>query len=243
MTWRIRHRAETVSTNLDARDGRHGDVFTADLQTGGRGRLDHRWLSPAGVNLMMSAVLSAADIPAGQVATLPLVAGLAVADAVRTLLGSAAEGLVVKWPNDVLVDGRKLAGILCERQGDNVIVGIGVNVGQTEFPPEIAATATSLARLTAAQGACPGVAVVRDAVLDCLAAEYGRWRREGFAAVLPRLAALDCLRGRLVTVRQTADDPEPVRGVCAGIGSDGTLLVGDSRVYAGEAHVMTGEEV
>ena len=84
---------------------------------------------------------------------------------------------------------------------------------------------------------------VRDAVLGCLAAEYGRWRREGFAAVLPRLAVLDCLRGRLVTVRQTADDPEPVRGVCAGIGPDGTLLVGDSRVYAGEAHVMTGEEV
>ena len=76
--WRIHHKAETASTNLDARTGRHGDVFTADYQTAGRGRLDHKWLSPPGANLMMSVVLSVDGLAPEQVATLPLVVGLAV---------------------------------------------------------------------------------------------------------------------------------------------------------------------
>ena len=155
MTWQIHHKDETESTNLDARAGRHGDVFTADYQTAGRGRLDHKWLSPPGANLMMSAVLSVEGLSPEQVATLPLVVGLAVAKAVRRLfvngqdVGRKTEDVKLKWPNDVLVGGKKLAGILCERNGDNVIAGIGINVGQTEFPPEIADRATSLALLSA----------------------------------------------------------------------------------------------
>jgi len=231
--WRIHHREETTSTNLDARNGRHGDVFTAAFQTAGRGRLDHTWLSPPGTNLMMSAVLSVHDLPPDRFATLPLVVGLAVLrGAAATVPPSVA--LRLKWPNDVLADGRKLAGILCELHGENVIAGIGINVGQTVFAPEIASRATSLARLSAA---APSVASVRDAVLDELDRLYEVWRTDGFAAVYPAIAAVDFLKGRILSVRQTDDDAAPIRGFCGGIAVDGSLEVDGKRIYAGEAHV------
>ena len=86
MDWMIHHKPETASTNLDARAGRHGDVFTADFQTAGRGRLDHKWLSTPGENLMLSAVLDVGDCPPDRVATLPLVVGLAVIEGLSPLL-------------------------------------------------------------------------------------------------------------------------------------------------------------
>jgi len=235
MTWRLHHRAETVSTNLDARAGKPGDVFTADFQTAGRGRLDHRWFSPPGTNLMMSVVLSVGGLSPETVATLPLVAGLAVVRAARRFLAGHAAPML-KWPNDVLVGGRKLAGILCERVGDAVIVGIGVNVGQTAFPNEIALRATSLALLGAAGGA-PTVVAVREAVLGELDDLYARWRADGFAAVYPELATVDLLRGQRVSVFQTDADAAPTGGICDGIRADGSLGVAGQAVYAGEAHV------
>ena len=139
--WTIYHKAVTESTNLDARRGKPGDVFTADEQTAGRGRLDHTWLSPPGQNLMLSVVLDVSDVAPPEVATLPLVVGLAAATATSILL---LRQTWIKWPNDVLVDNRKLAGILCERHGDSVIAGVGINVNQKVFAPEIALRATSL---------------------------------------------------------------------------------------------------
>lgn len=229
VAWRIHHATETVSTNLDARAGRHGDVYCADFQTAGRGRLDHRWLSPPGANLMMSVVLSVDGLDPARVSTLPLVVGLAVVRALKPVLPGAEVEL--KWPNDVFVDGRKISGILCERQGDAVIAGIGVNVRQSSFPPEIAARATSLA-LCGAQAS--SVAAVRDAVLVEIAALYALWRESGFAAVHPSVVAVDFLKGRSVAVRQTDDDAAPVVGVANGICADGALDVGGVRIYAGE---------
>ncbi len=239
MKWRIHHKVETVSTNLDARAGVHGDVYTADFQTAGRGRLDHKWQSPPGVNLMMSVVLSVEGLSPEVLATLPLVIGLSVVKAIRKW------GLtpMLKWPNDVLVVGRKVSGILCERHGDSVIAGIGVNVKQRVFQSEIAKTATSLSELMGSvptsEGSVPiSVEGVRDAVLGEIGALYEVWREGGFKAVYPEIQAVDCLRGQTLAVRQTDDDAEPIRGVCGGIAPDGALLVGDASVYAGEAHVL-----
>lgn len=259
MTWRIHHKAETASTNLDARGGSHGDVFTADFQTAGRGRLDHKWLSPPRTNLMMSVVLSVAGLPPEHIATLPLVAGLAVVKAVGSdVLGRSqppenedsvlhrlraarrsAPTVQLKWPNDVLIDGRKIAGILCERSGDTVIVGIGVNVGQTEFDKEIADRATSLALLShvGVFRLPSSVLSLRDSILAELDNWYSLWRADGFAAVRPEIAAVDFLKGRTVTVRQTDDDVAPIVGVSNGIMEDGSLDVGGVKVFAGEAHV------
>lgn len=227
MNWKIHHRAETDSTNLDARAGAHGDVFTAGFQSSGRGRLDHRWLSPPGVNLLMSAVLDVGGIDLYEVATLPLVVGFAV---VKSLPGEIrGERVSLKWPNDVLVGSRKVAGILCERHGDNVVAGIGINVKAQDFPPEIASRATFLGS--------PSVEEVRDMVLESLGGCYEKWRTEGFSAFHAELSKIDCLRGRVVSVLKTDDDAAPVKGLCNGITVSGSLDVGGEEVYAGEAHV------
>ena len=81
------------------------------------------------------------------------------------------------------------------------------------------------------------VAKVRDAVLAALAARYETWREHGFAALHPLISAIDCLRGRAVSVLQTDGDRAPTTGPCGGIAADGSLLVGGSRIYAGEAHL------
>ena len=235
MKWRIIHKSVTASTNADAHHGKPGDVFTADFQTAGRGRLDHVWKSCAGKNLMMSAVVDVSGLEPERVATFPLVVGLSVCEAVE-MMGQSLQALL-KWPNDVLVGGRKLAGILCERFGDSVIAGVGVNVGEREFPSDIADRATSLSLLLPA-GAVPAVDEVRDAVLERLAANLPAWRERGLAAHLPRLAARDCLAGREIAVLRTDGDAEPARGACGGIAEDGSLIVSGERIYAGEAHVL-----
>lgn len=233
MEFRFHRKETTASTNADAREGRPGDVFVAEFQTAGRGRLDHEWHAARGENLTFSAVLDAADAPPAEVATLPLVVGLAVARYVSSLLGGAAD-VSVKWPNDVLVGGRKICGILCERNGDAVIAGVGLNVNQTDFPAEIAARATSL-RLAA------GSPFDREGVLNGVVAEIGdmhsRWLRGGFAALRGGFAAVDYLKGRMVSVFSTDDDKAPFEGLCGGVQEDGSLLVGSTKVYAGEARV------
>jgi len=112
-----------------------GTVVVADGQTVGRGRMGRAWVSPAGLNAYLSILLMPRVEPA-RVSTLPLVAGLAVALAIERI----APGLrpLVKWPNDILINGRKACGILCELEAETdrirrVVCGIGVNLNQTEF--------------------------------------------------------------------------------------------------------------
>lgn len=226
---KIRRFGTVDSTNRLAAEGKPGEVFVAAEQTAGRGRLDHRWCSNPGENLLMSAVLDVTGISPAEVATFPLVAGLAVATAVRGLVASSRFPLL-KWPNDVYVDGRKLCGILCERHEDRIVVGIGVNVHQREFPEELKEKATSLLL----SGIDVSVDEVLNGVLASLSSVYVTWLRGGFAALSPEFAAIDFLKGREVSVFQTDSDASPVRGICNGIASDGSLLVGTARIYAGE---------
>jgi len=232
MTWNIHHKAITESTNADARSGVAGDVFTADEQTAGRGRLDHKWLSSPGENLILSVVLDVSGTAPADVATLPLAVGLAVATVTSMLL---LQKTMIKWPNDVLANGRKLAGVLCERHGDNVVAGVGININQQTFPPEIALRATSLRQI---DGRERPVKMVRDAFLKILEPMYLDWRQNSFAALHPLIVPIDALKGRHVSVAQSESDQSPVSGLCAGIQPDGTLLVGGRPVFAGEAHVL-----
>ena len=172
-------------------------------------------------------------LPPDQVATFPLAVGLAVLRGLSPFLPATARR-ALKWPNDVLVEGRKIAGILCERQGEMVIAGIGINVNQQKFAESIENRAISLALL----GSVPTVDAVRAAVLSALAEVYGVWRDEGFGAVYPEIAAYDGLRGQTLAVRQTDDDRAPLTGLCGGIQPDGSLRIGETCVYAGEAHVV-----
>ena len=235
--WHIFHKRETLSTNIDARAGRHGDVFTADFQTAVRGRLDHKWLSERGENLMMSAVLDVAALDVAHAATLPLAAGLAVVKTVSAFLGVEAD-VKLKWPNDVYVTGLKIAGILCERVGDNVIVGIGINVRQKRFPEEISTRATSLNL----NGSSADVSNVRHELLRSLSSVYEKWYKEGFEAVYPEISAVDWLKDREVSVMQTDGDSEPISGRCGGIAPDGSLIIDGRSVWAGEAFSARAKE-
>jgi BirA family biotin operon repressor/biotin-[acetyl-CoA-carboxylase] ligase len=169
-----------------AREGAlEGLWLRADRQTGGKGRQGRAWQSPAG-NLHASTLvrLQPGDPPAP---TLALVAAVALHDAVRRHAPEAR----IKWPNDLLVDGAKLAGILLERQGDAVIVGFGVNLAY--HPEDLDRPATSLK---------PPVAP--DPFLECLAtafaARLGAWRAEGLAPIRTAwLAAAHPIGTALVT--------------------------------------------
>src|SRR5688500_4594859 len=178
------HLRETSSTNdraraLAAAGAPHGTLVTAGAQSAGRGRQGRTWAAPPGRALLCSLVLRSYD------ALLPLRAGLAVAD----LAGEAA---VVKWPNDVLVDGRKLAGILVEGapQGGWAGRGIGVNVAVelAELPPELRARAATLGRGPQAL----------EPTLDELLGRLDERLDEPAAASLAALRARDALRDRPV---------------------------------------------
>jgi BirA family transcriptional regulator, biotin operon repressor / biotin---[acetyl-CoA-carboxylase] ligase len=159
--WRdVRVVAETGSTNSDllaeARGGlAEGGVLVAESQTAGRGRMGRHWVSPPGSSLTFSVLLRPAVVAPASRGWAPLLAGVAVARAVGAETGVAAR---LKWPNDVQVDGAKLAGILAEQAGDAIVVGIGINVsgGRDELP---VADATSLALAGAAGTAVSGLLV------------------------------------------------------------------------------------
>ncbi|MBP5286195.1 MAG: biotin--[acetyl-CoA-carboxylase] ligase [Kiritimatiellae bacterium] len=225
MKWKIHHSAETASTNLDARGGKPGDVFTAGYQSAGRGRLDHKWLSPPGASLLMSVVLDVGGISPERIATLPLAVGFATLEALRRY----APDISLKWPNDILRSGRKLAGILCELCGNHAIAGIGVNVKSWDWPAGIQAAALD----------GPSTEETRDAILDRLAGVFESWREGGISPFMDRLAACDALKGKQIEVMRIDGDPEPFSGVAEGIAEDGALVVSGEKVYAGEVHIGT----
>ena len=215
-------KASTGSTNDDAKalarsGSAHGAAVLAEAQTHGRGRSGSRWYSPAGENLTLSIVLLPGAIGAST-ATFSLVVGLCVARAVEAAAGGSLRA-GVKWPNDVLVERRKIAGVLIEGASGQgratLVVGVGVNVGSRSFPPELSELATSLAR----EGALD---VDRSLVAaDIVAGVLDAWDAFASAGLEPwlgELARRDALRGRSVRV-------EAVSGVAEGIAPDGRLLV------------------
>ena len=136
----------TGSTNADlleraAGGAPEGSVLVAEAQTAGRGRMGRAWISPPGAGLMFSVLLRPEAVPPARRGWIPLLAGVAIASAVAAVAGLDAR---LKWPNDVLVGDKKLAGILAEQAAGAIVVGVGLNVStrRDELPAE---TATSLA--------------------------------------------------------------------------------------------------
>jgi BirA family biotin operon repressor/biotin-[acetyl-CoA-carboxylase] ligase len=208
------------------RPGRPSAVVVADAQSAGRGRRGAPWHAPAGEGLWMSMALPDGWVAAGH---LPLLVGLAVAEAVESLVPGVTPR--IKWPNDVLLGGRKLAGVLCEARRGGVVVGVGVNLSKPRVgrPGELIGIATSLEEehgSSLARSSLAGVILDRFEVLatgsvDALA-----------PAALAALGARDALVGRSVVCYQAGP------GVAAGIAPDGALLLdrGDGarvRVVAG----------
>lgn len=235
--------AEIDSTNDEAKrrageGAAHGTLIWARAQSAGRGRRGRRFVSPAG-NLYMS-ILLRPDRPAASAAQLGFAAALALGEAMLPLL-PRPEGLRYKWPNDVLIDGRKVSGILLESQAagdgrlDWLVVGIGVNVAS--FPEGVDYPAISLA----AAGARVTVEALLEAVAGGFEAWYERWREEGFQPL--RQAWLARARGLGESIRVRLQGAE-ARGRFAGLDEDGALLLDEGtaqrRIGAGDVFPAIG---
>ena len=222
-----------------AREGApHGATWVAERQTAGRGRRGHAWVCPPGEGLLFSVLVRPAGL-ASVPARMPLIA-LVVGLAVRDAVARAAAGVAVsiKWPNDVLVGDRKLAGVLVEAvtvgsRVDAVVIGVGINVHTRAFPEDLAGRATSVA-LVAAEP--PDRASILANVLASLDRDLHVVVARGLGLLRGRLEQADVLRGR--RVRSDTGD----QGVASGIDDDGRLLVRRddgvlARWSAGEVHL------
>jgi len=214
-------RSETESTNDDAltaakRGAAHGELFGAETQTRGRGRRGSAWVSTPGEGLWFSLLIRPRLTPE-LAPLLALCAGLAVRDAVAPLVQLP---VLLKWPNDVVAGGKKLAGILIESQVASaqiasVVVGVGVNVAQVDFTAPISDIATSLALLGA-----PGVRreQLLAAVLEQLELRLAQLQAGEGAAIAAALRSHDALLGKPVRI-------ESLTGVASGIDDSGRLLI------------------
>jgi BirA family transcriptional regulator, biotin operon repressor / biotin---[acetyl-CoA-carboxylase] ligase len=195
-----------------------GTVVTARHQTAGRGRRGRSWWDAPDDSLLLSVLLRPPGPPA-HVPQLSLVAALAVTDA---LWAAVAVRGRIRWPNDVLVDGRKICGILPEaasadgRRVTHVILGVGINVNQTEFPAALGDRATSIRVLT---GRRHELLPLRAAVLAALDRWYERWLAGGFAPLR------DEWRRRASTIGERVRVPGGGEGVAVDVAEDGALLV------------------
>ncbi len=234
----------TYAARLAREGAAEGCAVIADEQTGGKGRLGRSWVSPPGVNLYMSLILR----PAVSTATVPqvgLLAAVAVADAIEDVCPLIP---AIKWPNDILIDGKKVCGILAEMQTEAgslkaVVLGIGVNVNASlsAFPEELRDKASSLFLLG---GRAIDRSAFTAAVLTHLEKLYILWLEEGFPALRPLWERRATgLLGKVITV---AAAEGTITGTVQGLDSDGALLLGDEgsetlrRVLAGDVTVIGG---
>ena len=199
----------------------------ADRQTAGHGRLGRAWEMPAG-NLAMSGLIRLQP-GEGQAPELGFVAALALHDAVATLVDPAL--LQLKWPNDLLLDGAKLSGILLERTGDALVLGIGVNLA---VAPDIAGRATVA---LADHGVALAAAALADMVVAAFSKRRFEWRRQGFAA--SRAAWLQRAHPLGTMLRVTAG-AQLLEGGFAGLAEDGALLLQE---VDGRRHVVHAGDV
>jgi BirA family biotin operon repressor/biotin-[acetyl-CoA-carboxylase] ligase len=228
---------ELTSTNDRARElaedgASQGELVIAETQLQGRGRRGRGWFSTPGKNLTFSLVLRP-RLSSARASELTLAAGVALCE----LLREAAFDARLKWPNDVWIADRKVAGILTEAASDQgglryAVLGIGINVNVVEFPPELEAIAGSL-RL--ARGEPLPRAFLLAAVLERLELWLGRLETDGLGQVLQRCRGWSATLGRRVVVEATP----PIEGTAEAIDDSGALLVRDpagrlQRVTAGE---------
>jgi BirA family biotin operon repressor/biotin-[acetyl-CoA-carboxylase] ligase len=228
--------AESPSTNADlasaAQRGEPGGrVLITEHQSAGRGRRGRTWTAPPGTGIAMSVLLQPSGVDQARWSWLPLLAGLAVADGLRSVADVPA---VLKWPNDVLVGERKLCGILAERvdtpSGPACVVGMGINIGLTAEQLPVP-TATSLAILLAGSNRLddlPSPTAVAATVLALLELVYRRWESAAGDGVSARSVAASYVErcetiGR--RVRVLLGDDRSVDGVAEAVDPDGRLVV------------------
>jgi len=220
---------ETGSTNNDAKDmageSPDGAVFMAEVQNLGKGRIGRTWSSPPG-GVYMSILLKP-DIPPSQAPGLALVAGYAVASTLRSLFGLDAR---VKWPNDVLVGGKKVCGVLCEMRAEadrvaDIVVGIGINAN-VEIKGLPAATRETAASLNDLIGRTVDRSLLIANVLNSFEAAYEEYLRSGMESLARRITEIAAYLGQEVTVKNlTAAHSAETTGTFLGIDPQGRAVL------------------
>jgi len=214
-----------------------GTVVFAEKQTAGRGRLGRSWDSNPNENLTFSVILRP-SVPPESVNLLPLFAAVALAAAVERATGVKVD---CKWPNDLLINGRKFAGILLEgsiSQGsvDYVVLGIGINVNQERFAPELKETATSLRLATGKE--IDRVLLFRT-IMKSFEDHHARMSRTHFQSVVPVWTAHTAMLNREITVSLQGTT---LSGIARGLSSDGGLILNtdgqDRTLFAGDVTIL-----
>ncbi len=217
--------------------GPEGIVVIAEEQTAGKGRLGRRWLANPNENLTFSLVLRP-SVHAEVIHQLPLYVGVALAEAIEKTTGIRAE---CKWPNDVLLNRKKVAGILVEGAlkenfVEYVVVGIGVNVNQTVFPPDLANKATSL-RLECKRE-IDRIALFRD-ILTALEVMYQRGKQSGFGFVVSRWMERSSMLNKPIAVSQHGT---VITGIVKGLSREGGLILQanglEQTLFAGDVTIL-----
>lgn len=241
----IAFHAKTGSTNIDAKTLAEngcasGMLVVADMQTAGRGRKGHGWVAPAGQNIYMTLVLRPDCIP-NKASAITLVMAIAVFEAVSEILPGSECG--IKWPNDVVANGKKVCGILTEMSAEPgcihyVVTGVGINVNQEEFTQEISETATSI---YIESGKKADRARLAARVMHYFEENYEVFEKSwDFEELADKYNGMLINCGRQVRVLDPKGEYE---GIARGINKNGELVVerGDNgeevAVYAGEVSV------
>lgn len=230
----VRHFERLGSTmdearRLAAEAAPSGTVVHADEQVAGRGRHRERvWLSPPG-NLYLSVVLRTGLLPA-RTPELGFVTAIAVCETLEVLLPKG-RNISLKWPNDVLVEGGKIAGILVEQAEAAVILGIGLNI---LLAPTLSAYPTAS---IVAQGGIAAVDGARDILLDRFRRLFNLWQAEGFEPIRMRWLARSVPLGAPIRIKTLG---EPLDGLFGGLDSGGALLLDTE---AGRRRILAGEVV
>lgn len=214
---KLYYKEETGSTNNDAFEcetAADGCVFVAETQTGGKGSRGRDWNSEKNVGIWMS-ILLYPKLPASDIAKVTLTAGMAVC----TVLRNAGYNALIKWPNDIVTDGKKVCGILTEKRAEKVVVGIGINVNTESFAQELKDKATSLF-------ISGGKKVEREPLINLIYAEferlYGILKDKGFSELRPKYAELSATLGKKIKVIQPNESYE---AKAIGITNNGELLI------------------
>lgn len=232
---------EIDSTNLEARrkilkGHGNGTVIVSEMQSAGKGRLGRHWESPKGTGIWFSVILEP-GVSLQETSQYSFVMAVAVAEAIRKVTGLPAE---LKWPNDILIDGKKVCGILLElvaelTQVQQLIVGIGVNANQemTDFPEDVRKKATSLAVVS-------GETVKRTELLGTILEKIQEncilLEKKGFKEIRTKWMDLSCVIGKEVQVVKSGD--VLLYGIAEGIDESGALLV---QTESGTEHIIAGD--
>lgn len=235
--WKTVHFDSIDSTNTEAkRRARMGDtgpaVIMADVQTAGRGRFDRRWESPAGSGLLMTQLFAPRGVAAADAGGAVFLSAVAMCRALREITGAQ---VLIKWPNDLVLNGKKICGMLAECGFDGnmcgwIALGLGLNLKRDALPPELVYASS----VEAETGIAPDIPGLLDRYLDIFDEIEALWEREGLAPVISMLEPFSATIGRDVRV-----DGVPARALK--IDPDGALVCGFDdgirRVLAGDVSV------